>query len=329
MGGNALKNTVTRRHDKDEFDAKTIKIISRLNQYGHFYRKDVIQAYREKDTFGDLDILYSTFDDRCLDVDSVKQMFPESKEIARNTSVISLEYEELQVDLIWSAQHLIDYASSYFSFNDLGNLIGKTAHRFGLKHGHGGLTLPVRDGNHGLGEILLTADHDRALRFLGYDHETFNAGFDNLEEIFQFATSSNFFDPNAYAFENLNAVARIRDRKRSTYNSFLKYLETQTKEPKLIFPEDKSEHLETIFLNFPDVLPDYVALMQELAAQRYLKTRFNGEIVHSVTHLQGKELGELMKVLKREFRLQPHTLPIISDATVRDIIRACYNNFKQ
>ena len=322
MGGNALQEGLTRRHNKDEYFQKSLEVLTKLQTFYHVPRARLIASYNTKETFGDADILYSRPDDKPLSYDDVKSLFPDSKEIVRNSSVISFEYKELQVDLIHSPIHEFDYALSYFGMNDVGNLIGKLAHQLGLKHGHRGLYLPIRDGVNIVGEVLLTRDHDVALKFLDLDVGVFNKGFDTLEDIFKFVRKSKYFSPESYKLENLNTIGRMRDKKRVTYRAFLEYNEANPVANPYVKVENKLVHLKHIFDYFGDeALDDYTKVTQELAAIRYIKTRFNGDIVSKLTGYTGKGLGQFMQHLKaKEFLLNRHTLPLLDDFQIADIV---------
>jgi hypothetical protein len=209
--------------------------------------------------------------------------------------------------------------------------VGKLAHQLGLKHGHRGLFLPVRDGNQGLGEVCLTRDHNQTLKFLDLNQHTFGVGFDTLEDIFKFIRESRYFNPENYKLENLNTIAKIRDRKRSTYNTFLKYnVENPHPLPYQRKP-NKFDYLEEIFDFFGgDALKQYASITQELAAQRYLKTKFNGDIVSEITGYTGKGLGQFMQHLKNsEFVLNKHTIPLMSDDQIKKIVIGQAENFNK
>jgi DNA polymerase/3'-5' exonuclease PolX len=112
MGGNALKNTKTRRYDKDEYllAANYVRHVLLMSNDSRIVDIAPIQSYQEKETFGDLDILYSTIDDLNITLDQIKKLFSPN-EIIKNGDVISFDYKELQVDLILSKKEVYEYAS--------------------------------------------------------------------------------------------------------------------------------------------------------------------------------------------------------------------------
>ena len=303
MGGNALKTAKTRRYDRDEFFDTWAKIYRIFVNQGTICRGvELIPAYETKESFGDMDILIDvySFPKQNFTNEFLKQKFG-ATEIVRNGDVISFDFDEIQVDLIFT--ETFEYSLCYFSFNDLGNLIGRLAHKFGLKHGHDGLSLPIRDESHVYKTYSITTDHDETLRFLDLDVSTYKKGFKTLEDIFLYVSSSKYFRPEIYLFENLNNIQRTRDRKRSTYNAFLEWCKTRTFEEKKWYTSKTealnyaieyfdNEHGGTLFRDM------YERTFQEIAARKYITTKFNGEIVMEVTNLSGKALGEFMKHLK-------------------------------
>lgn len=303
MGGNALKTAKTRRYNRDEFFDTWAKIYRIFVNQGTICRGiELIPAYETKESFGDMDILIDEyeFSKSKFTNEFIKEKFG-STEIVRNGVVISFNFEEIQVDLIFTKT--FDYSLCYFSYNDLGNLIGRLAHKFGLKHGHDGLSLPIRDDSHVYRTYSITTDHDETLRFLNLDVDTYKRGFKTLEDIFLYVSSSKYFRPEIYLFENLNNIQRTRDRKRSTYNAFLEWCKTRE------FSEKKWYTSKTDALNYAIEYFDnehggtlfrdaYEKTFQEIAARKYISSKFNGEIVMNVTNLTGKNLGEFMKHLK-------------------------------
>ena len=328
MGGNALKATNTRRYEKTEYFELATAIETKLL---HFFPEiadiGVIKAYSEKSSFGDMDILYSTSHDTKLSVEKLKNLFSPNQLIV-NGDVISFDVNELQIDLIHSNQNVYEYARKYFSFNDLGNLVGKLFHKFGLKHGHKGLTLPLRDGANEFAEIQVSVDHDTALRFVGLSPNRFNAGFDNLDQIFEFVSGSPFYNPDFYKLENLNHIAKIRDKKRATYNEFLKFGETYTGPRFTDFSRDKTVYLEKVFAIFPHAQIEFKKANEKYAAKKFLKTKFNGELVSSLTGFTGKQLGACMQHLKKQFMFSDEMLMFLPEEKISQNILDCSKDFE-
>lgn len=316
MGGNVFSEGTTRRFLVDEYFQITPIILNTLIGIHSVNRCEVISTYSEKESFGDADILYSTFDNIPIDARVFGAVF-NTKNVSRNSEVTSIEYNQLQVDFIHIHQDHFDYGLHYFMFSDCGNLVGKLAHQLGMKHGHKGLVLPLRDGNNKFSEVTLTLDPELTLIFLGLDRDKFRAGFNNLQEIFEFISASPYYLPDAYKLENLNTIARIRDRKRDTYRKFLEYGATYVG-PTHHKVDDKSIYLQKIFEFFPDAYPVYKDALQKLALQKLAKEKFNGNIVTAWTGLKDKELGEFMKELRRDWYFSNENILNLSVDQIRD-----------
>jgi len=307
MGGHALSVEAVRL-SKADFEQVSGHCVARLRACFPGLRVAVIPAYREKADFGDCDILISSagYDPQAA-ADALAAV-----EVVRNGPVTSLgvvvgdgggqaDRKVFQVDLITIDDASFDFALGYFSFNDLGNLIGRTAHRAGLSHRHDGLWFYVREGDYKFREICLTRHYGEALRFLGYEPATFTAGFETLEDIFRYVAGSAFFDRDIFLLENRNAQARIRDRKRKTYMEFLRYCADRPALPAYAYPEDKHAWLPRIAEHFPHFQGAYQQALRDIEKQRAAKARFNGEWVSQLTGLEGKALGMLMKHFRASF----------------------------
>lgn len=308
MGGNALSCTSVRLTKKN-YERLAAECVAKLRSLYPTARVNDVVAYRSKPDFGDLDV---ALDAENYDPFEAAEALG-AVEVVRNGPVTSIgvkvrpELAELdgnvfQVDLIKLGAPEYDFALSYYSNNDAGNLVGRIAKSLFTSHRHDGLYFYHREGDYKFREILLTRDYAKALSFLGYDPARFAEGFESLEDIFQFVVSTEFFNSEIYLLENRNYRARVRDRKRKTYCEFLKWCEVTPGLPAYAFPEDKSAWLPRIVEHFPQFEADYAQSLADLAEQRAVKAKFNGEWVSQVTGLQGKELGFLMKRFKESFR---------------------------
>jgi len=300
MGGNALNSTFTRRYQKDEYFQLETEIFNHLKHLDASKNLKVtnIQAYSSKTSFGDMDFLIEYQEG--VDYLNIVNSF-QPNEVFSNGKVISFDYKQLQIDMIITKPEFFDFSKTYYSFNDLGNLIGRIAHKMGMKYGHEGLYYTYRDNNKNiLGKICLTKDAQKAFAILDYDHERFLQGFDTLEDIFEYVISSKFFNPDIFAFHNRNHQARTRDRKRPTYNAFLTYCDDNKDsfEHKYEYNSDKSTYfayIQSYFPQFYDEMKKYNLIHQRKAE---IREKFNGSLVMKLTNLKGKELGQFMSTIK-------------------------------
>lgn len=328
MGGNALVEVETKRLSKEDFVHATEKVVRVLNSVikdanasglvNITHKPHEVKAYREKETFGDLDLLV---DEQLFEVYTYEQLLidmakefdfvgdlpfkpKEPKDMVFSFGVPDVNEPGVffQIDLIATKAKYFDFHASYLNWNDLGNLIGVVASktRF-LKYGHDGLKYYFHDGDHQFDEVVLTTDWNEALVFLGYDPERYKAGFDTLIDIYEYAGSSKYFNPELYAFEQRNHVQRTRDRKRPTYNGFLKWIEEN--EASGLFdntykktPDEWKDEVVKVFPWFPAY---EVQSWKNLENAKVLKQFFNGsQVLKLKPHLVKEEISLYMKKLK-------------------------------
>lgn len=319
MGGNALSSPSIRLKATRYFQVEQ-QVIARLKQAFPARRIESIVAYGSKADFGDLDIL----------VENVAGYVPEAmasvlqaSELIVNGDVASLglplEEGLFQIDLIRTPAASFDFCARYFGFNDMGNLLGRIAHKFGARFGHQGLLYPLRDpdnGSHLIADIPVTTDFALALQLLGFDatrHEALrlNGGFHTLEDIFRYVISSPYFNRDIYLLENRNHASRVRDAKRPTYNAFLRWLDAQPPGSLPAYPwaaagspareQQRQMFLDAAFAASPAFGQAYQQTMAQLARDKSVRQRFNGTMAGAITGLKGKMLGEVMARVRHSF----------------------------
>lgn len=304
MGGNALKNVKTRRYQREEYFNLSKEVTEKLGLY--WDKITVIPAYSTKPDFGDMDVLVSNNQNNNQKYDLIKELFSPS-DIVPNGDVTSFDYKQFQIDLIFTDPNFYDFSLGYFSYNDLGNFIGRTAKRIGFKFGHNGLLYTFRDPENDtrmIKEILITQDFNCALSFLGFDPEKHKEGFSDPDEIFAYSASSPLFDPAQFLLHNRSYAARKRDSTRKMYNLMLKWI--QQKYPNLPpdakpLPRDYQLHLCRAFDAFPEFKKQYQLEVAEFELNKRFKDNFNGDNYREWFGIEDKELGVLMKKHREYF----------------------------
>lgn len=292
MGGNAFENT--KRMNEMEY----IGVKEQLKDIMGVHPVRFIPHVREKKEHGDLDALVygpEAFEDVIAYCE--KNNFPYKKQVNQLSFMLAGQY---QVDLIVADWDVIEYSQKYFSYNDLGNILGRMIRSHGYKHGHNGLFYVYRhqDNESYSKDILISTNYYDVLKLLKLDWQKFNEGFDTFQEMFEYVASSPFFDKSKFAFSALNNRNRVRDRKRKTYNMFLEFCETQPD-----YVDNGQEMLDPIWEFESEDLKDkgttlwdeILKLDAEYAAEKDYKERFNGNMVSLVTGLYGQELGKFMQ----------------------------------
>lgn len=301
MGGNIWKDT----HN-------TI----RLNTADYLsYKKEVVQllksivpnivcedprVIKEKDSFGDMDLLVKGFENK----HNIEQALIKKGYLTNsNGNVFSFLYNNFQIDLIFCKDDEFEYSYYYFSYNDMGNLIGRLAKNLGFKHGHNGLFYVLRHGDHLITTQVLSKDYTDILKLLLLDVDKFLTGFDTYIEMFEYIMSSPYFNRQTFLLENLNHINKVRDRKRKTYNMFLTYLEEQgstrllTKFPKL------SQRNRDLFVSkaFPEHYKNIQKIYENFLVQKRISNIMSIDLYqHLVPFFKNKVLGDFIKFLKTD-----------------------------
>jgi hypothetical protein len=304
MGGNALKGFVERKN-KEDHQRIVPKVLLFLTK---FTKAEEVKYLNDKESFGDADIVVQYRNDEKFDwmIDEVVLNFKPKAQF-KNSNVFSFELDGHQIDLIFTEEKFYGSSLAYFANNDLGNLVGRIAHKHGFKYGHEGLVYVMREDDRVIEEINVSQDQDLIYKFLGYDER--KTDFENLDGMFEFVATSEYFDPGIYLLHNRNHVSRVRDAKRPTYNAFLKWCEEHPEKTKFRFPTDgdlkdyfKYIALRKAFSMFPNFLEKYDETEMIAHKNKELGKVFNGNVVSSLTGLTGKDLGGFMKFCKSDLR---------------------------
>jgi len=301
MGGKALKNTYTERKNTEEFLRIGKEIQNKI--YGDIaVETAIVKCYHTKADHGDLDLLIKITSNLNIDWRNYIQNTFNPNEIIKNDKVYSFDYEDFQIDFILISEESWITAQTYYNFDCVGNIMGKTYHKFGLSYGWEGLFYKYRN-THGTNSanISLTNDPRRIFTFGGYDYDRYLKGFDTLEEIFKFCIDSRYFDAEMFQMENLKSLDKKRNRKRGSYHLFLNYLKDNSINTHHPFYKDKFTYVYSINNFFPEAkLIDQLNVLEEKDLRDfYLSEKFNGKLVMTwLPELKGKELGKAIKNFK-------------------------------
>lgn len=322
MGGNIFESN---RLDKQAYLDLKVGLFRQLVGLG-LKGFDVIKSYYSKEDFGDMDILV-------LDTPANREMLEgfvvNCQDSSKNSNVWSVLYNNFQVDFILTDESHYDFSLNYFSWNDLGNLVGRVARKIGLKFGHNGLFYVLRDGTNKVADVLVTNDFEEALEILDYSYERFDSGFKTPEDIYEFVATSGFFDPESFSLETRSHNARVRDRKRKMYRGFLEWMENRTTKPgSQVDHCDKNTGVSRAMIASRSFTDRLVKVVSEHRQAKVISNKLDGKLVMRLTGLEGKELGAFMRFMKSH--LQPFTewLERATGKEVRDIILGTYGFYR-
>lgn len=322
MGGNVFAGNI--RLDKDNYEELTEEVME------IFYKRTsrriaLIPSYREKASFGDADFLVEK---PKLTKQEISEWFG-TDQVSVNGDVVSFQYKDFQVDLIFARSEDVDISYHYFSWNDLGNLLGRIYKKMGFKFGHLGLSYIVQEGSWKYSEIVVSKNINHILAFACLDPLRFHRGFNTMEEIYWFVASSMYFNPDIYLLHNRGHAARTRDRKRLTYHNFLLWLPEQNNLPHYPWRSvderggyaQDAEFLKLAFGWFVGFHERYIHGMEQFRRAKEVKRKFNGDLVREWTGLTGPELGRFMQHLKKSLP----DVADLSDVRVKTLVLEEYN----
>lgn len=308
MGGLALKHVEgIRRYQADEFFKLADELIPKVQELFNT-EAYLIQSYHTKESFGDMDIILHNNGKLGNVKEKITSIF-NPKDIHFNGNVYSFDHKDLQVDLILTPTSNVETSKVFFSFNDLGNLMGKMYHKFGLKYGYDGLKYVYRlDNDKKLGDITVTKNMRKAFEFLGLSYEKFEKGFETMEEVFDYVVASPYFQKETFYFENLNAINKKRNNRRVNYHLFIEYVngtgryagrESLPDKP-FVFDKDKSKYFDMINDYFPEsnFLKEMELLRAKEDRKRLIASKFNGNLVMERYGLTDIMLGKAIQVFK-------------------------------
>lgn len=252
----------------------------------------VVQNVQEKDSHGDMDILYVTQPNS----NPFEEFQTDRHLYKRNKGLVHVLYDKkYQIDFIPCSEETFEFSTHYFSNNDLGNILGRLLRVHGLSLHHDGIYHIFREGgSHSKIPTRVSTDWNDVLEILELDKAAYSRSFPTFQGMFEWVYASPYWDYKRFKYENLNSVNRKRDQKRKTYNAWLGFCKNSpTKEvltPPLL-PEER----------FPALVDRLASLREVVRVQQALRSKFNGNVVASLTGLSGKELGVFMSRFVREY----------------------------
>lgn len=328
MGGNALKNTYTERKSTKDYNEIYERLIPILKEVLDT-EIHLVKSYHTKESHGDMDLLIkitNEFHNRNINIKEVIEDTLSPNETYNNGGVLSFDFEEFQIDLIPVKESNWEVSICFFDYDPTGNLMGKIAHKFGMKYGFNGLVYPFRNFNGKLSkDITLSKDNHEIFKFLGYDYDRYLKGFETVEEVFEFIIESKYFDHRNFLMENLNHIDRKRNKKRKSYQEFLKYIDDNNIDKSFDFKRDKSEYIDFIDENFPKIkIKEKIKNFEKIDSENQeLNSKFNGRIIMvCFPDLRDKALGDAINGFRDSFDdFRTYGLDHTSDEIMEDFMK--------
>jgi len=292
MGGKLFD---CKRVSSSEYEEISYDILSKFSS--NRILAEIAPSLKKKESHGDIDIIVSG---DALNNERIKEIFG-AVDIHRNSNVISILFFGVQVDLNFHAPENFRTAVNYNSHGDLSNILGRIFHSIGYSLGHEGLSYYVRFSDEDvLGKILVSKDQDKILSFIGLDFETWAAGFDTQEDVYEWVSQSKYFNWEKFKFEELNHINRIRNKKRPMYADFVTWCSEKTFANYYVC-KNKTEHLFRGMLHFGcDWMDSSKVLIDNRRLSLAVKNIFSGADLLPLGD-KGKELGAKLNLFKLQF----------------------------
>ena len=330
MGGKAMAIVgveTERKNTKDHLRIQAL-MVTKIEQ---LFKTEVatVAFFRNKESHGDVDLLIRNTGNLGNIAEILKENFGP---VHSNGNVFSFEFEKYQIDVIPQAERYWKTAQTFFDWDPTGNLMGKIAHKFGLKYGFQGLVYPFRSFSGRLSkDITISLDDREIFKFLGFDYDTYLAGFNSVEDVFEYVINSKYFIAENFKMENLSAIDRKRNKKRKTYQEFLEYVNKKGIENQVnfTFSKDKDTYIDIIDQQFPG--SEFVHKLEILKIKDKIAKQssemFNGRLVMELTDLSGKDLGKVLGDFK-DYLTEKTNLPfsnaIVSDKNIMETFKQWY-----
>ena len=211
-----------------------------------------------------------------------------------------------QVDLISAPDELVDFAVRYLSWGDCGTMIGRMAREMGLALGQNGLRVPVRIPDGGRENVLLSADFDEAIAWLGWDPALHRAGFEDERAVADFIGTCTHYDPKVYDPERSSSEARRRGRARKGRDEFNAMLTSMP--ARFAWPEVKGPNpLQDAFLERAldrfggrAAVAEATARLERAAVRQ--PSNFTPEAIRAVTGTDDYDIQFLTAIVMEDFK---------------------------
>jgi hypothetical protein len=331
MGGKLIPNST--RMPKALHDALRSKVQEDLLQVLPHIKTGITEALRSKADFGDIDIIVDKDSLGPWPIEELRAALKSAWNVDDSTLNAQVAYENNdpkngrtllpqnrgvlsfglpangvvhQVDLIVVPNLYFDITRQYFDWGGIGNLIGRAASKMGFAVGIEGLQFrEVLEDLNRRDAVLISADYNDILTFLGLDPGRFAEGFDTMVDVFDYVVTSPLFDPQLFLPQNRNHDKRVRDERHPLHVAFLEWLDKTGKvhQASPAWAEDKTVYVELARTHFPEFdtrMKDRdEALVRERAARH---TPFGGDEVRDILGLPpGPTVGAVLRHLRAQW----------------------------
>lgn len=321
MGGKLFN---TNRVSTEELNLIKEVVRQRLPDYTYHFTR----CTKDKVDHGDLDVVIQTSDKpKGFTKEHIVKDILDKFNVTRSYSngpMLSIEYSGFQIDFIFRNEKEYEMQCLLSDYSPFCTLIGKMAHRYGMKMSHEGLKYITKIGDRPHYTVL-SKDPKKIFNFFGYDLDKFK-DFVTREAVYDYILASPYCHHDVFRLYKMNAKERNRHRNRKEYVQFLDYLET--------VPDNTSKkfiHKKNIQKEFDvdvEAVDTYYQMLHYNSNR--VKELYNGKTVSRLIGLEGKELGKFMQFVRdlHGGNEELHKFIIKVDAYVNTYVKVWYEHFK-
>lgn len=262
------------------------------------------EVFFEKEDFGDIDVLCNLQGEQILKV--IREKYKVKPHC--NAGVYSFPLDGFQCDIISVCDKYFQITHDFYSWGDLGNILGRQFNAIGLNFGHKGLVYKLHHSYFSgkqedvspIDKILICTDMQEILEYIGLDYSRWLDGFRNEREAFEFAELGKYFNPRMFFFEELNHINRTRNRKRPMYCRFVERIQEKYKD-KIIPRIGSGYYWPYVVQRWPHILTEIEKHRENYERNYIISKKFNGDLVKELTGLEGPDLGKFIARFKNSF----------------------------
>lgn len=281
MGGNLFKKPGIKRYTKESYDALLTLVKDCMSVY--FAECTDTINLPSKDSYGDMDILYTLKPGVVVDWEAVRRVVPYT-DINKNGTFTSILYkDEFQIDFIETKDFV--FAKFITAYAGIFNVIGWSLRRFNLKLTDTGLYFVQ---NHI--KLHLSNSLTQVCEFLGLDYTAYTRGFTSETDLFSYVSTCKYL--------------HLPDTTHKNYKRpvFLRMHDFLTDHPRSDCDApcdcDTTCDKEYILQHF-HAYDAYNTIMANWDIQIQIRQYYNGKYISKVTGFTGRALGDCMMKLKQ------------------------------
>jgi len=340
MGGNIFNKKYNFKADRISISEKA-DILSEITPIikKHINVNTVIEpsVIGEKRDFGDIDLLLNVDDSYMFDIDlhvlyndiAVRDKNDEPI-IVHNGTVKAFAYEYndkiIEIDLIFIKKSKWDIATTFYSNDPFGNLLGKMTRLFNIKFGYNGLYYIHKHENGKIENLHITDDSNMLFKYIGLDKNIFNKGFDTYVELYEYISKSSLFFTELFSPENRRHIDRKRNDKRSSFKEFEKWISDNKHNLKNEFPSYSYREKESYVNDFfpPHTLSTRINdSCNTISNNLAIKKKLNVRLFLSKLELNPVKHGKIISEIINEYRKTKtikYLLETDSDVLFNDVL---------